>query len=143
MQHFDDLWKDELQLHLEAIRVEGREALDDGRAPFRVDKPLLYSAFIVRKLIEDGAVTDRVPYLRIRGGGYHTLTEVEIQRFEDRWPVGTKERLAFALLRYLGVRRSDVVRLGKQHQKNGWLSFTTKKGDTPLELPIPPDCNGS
>lgn len=80
-----------------------------------------------------------VPYLRIRSGGYHTLTEVEIQRFEDRWLVGTKERLAFALLRYLGVRRSDVVRLGKQHLRNGWLSFTTKKGDTPLELPIPPE----
>jgi len=80
-----------------------------------------------------------VLYFRVRGGGYHTLTEAEIQRFEDRWPVGTKERLAFALLRYLGVRRSDVVRLGKQHLRNGWLSFTTKKGDTPLELPIPPE----
>ncbi len=80
-----------------------------------------------------------VPYLRVRTGGYHTLTEVEIQQFEHRWPIGTKERLAFALLRYLGVRRSDVVRLGKQHVKNGWLVFTTKKGGTPLELPIPPE----
>lgn len=80
-----------------------------------------------------------VPYLRVRGSGYHALTEVEIQRFEDRWSVGSKERLAFALLRYLGVRRSDVVRLCKQHLRNGWLIFITKKGNTPLELPIPPE----
>lgn len=80
-----------------------------------------------------------VPYLRIRGRGYHTLTDVEIQQFENHWSIGTRERLAFALLRYLGVRRSDVVRLGKQHLRNGWLSFTTKKGGTPLELPIPPE----
>ena len=80
-----------------------------------------------------------VPYLRTRSGGYHTLTAVEICRFEERWAVGTKERLAFALLRYLGVRRSDVVRLGKQHLRNGWLVFNTKKGGMPLELPIPPE----
>jgi integrase len=80
-----------------------------------------------------------VPYLRVRTDGHHTLTEAEIQQFEHRWPIGTKERLAFALLRYLGVRRSDVVRLGKQHLKNGWLVFTTKKGGTPLGLPIPPE----
>lgn len=60
MQHFDDLWKDELRLHLDAIRASTQEAMDDEQAPFRIDKPLLYSAFIVRKLIEDGAVTDRL-----------------------------------------------------------------------------------
>ena len=80
-----------------------------------------------------------VPYLRTRAGGHHTLTEAEILRFEERWPVGTKERLAFALLRYLGVRRSDVVRLGKQHLRNESLVFNTKKGGVPLELPIPPE----
>ena len=37
--------------------------------------------------------------------------------------------MAFALLRYLGVRRSDVVRIGRQHVKNGVLRFTAKKGE--------------
>jgi integrase len=90
------------------------------------------------ELMDNNPARD-VPYLRIRGGGYHALTEAEITRFEDRWPLGTKERLAFALLRYLGVRRSDVVRLGKQHLRNGWLVITTKKGATELALPIPPE----
>jgi integrase len=80
-----------------------------------------------------------VAYLRTRSSGFHTLTEAELRQFEERWPIGTKERLAFTLLRYLGVRRSDVVRLGKQHARNGVLVFATKKGAVPLELPIPPE----
>jgi integrase len=81
-----------------------------------------------------------VSYLRTRSGGYHTLTEAELRQFEERWPVGTKERLAFTLLRYLGVRRSDVVRLGKQHAtRKGWLRFTQYKNRNrkPITLEIP------
>ena len=42
------------------------------------------------------------------------------RQFEARHPVGTKPRLALALLLYTGQRRSDVVTMGKQHiDKNG------------------------
>jgi integrase len=47
------------------------------------------------------------------GPGWHTWTDEEIAQFEKRHPIGTKPRLAFALFRYLGVRRSDAVKLGK------------------------------
>jgi hypothetical protein len=39
----------------------------------------------------------------------------ELKQFEARHLIGTKARLAMALLLYLGPRRQDVVRLGKQH----------------------------
>lgn len=32
----------------------------------------------------------------------------EVKKFEDRWPIGTFERTAFALHKYLGQRRGDV-----------------------------------
>jgi hypothetical protein len=66
------------------------------------------------EIVETNPARD-VQYLRTRDGGYHTWSEPEIAQFEAHWPVGTKPRLALALLRYLGVRRSDVVRIGKQH----------------------------
>ncbi len=47
------------------------------------------------------------------GPGWHTWTDEEIAQFENHHPIGTKPRLAFALFRYLGVRRSDAVKLGK------------------------------
>ena len=53
---------------------------------------------------------------------------MDVQRFKKRHPVGTKARLALALLLYLGQRRSDIVLLGKQHVgKGGWLRFTQYK----------------
>jgi integrase len=38
-------------------------------------------------------------------------TDAEIATFEARWPIGTKQRLAFALMLYTGQRRSDVHRM--------------------------------
>ncbi len=52
------------------------------------------------------------------GQGWHTWTDDEIAQFESHHPIGTKPRLAFALFRYLGVRRSDAVKLGKGLQGN-------------------------
>jgi integrase len=41
----------------------------------------------------------------------YTWTEEEIAQFERRWPIGTKQRLAFALMLYTGQRRSDAHRM--------------------------------
>jgi integrase len=38
-------------------------------------------------------------------------TDAEIAQFEARWPIGTKQRLAFALMLNTGQRRSDVHRM--------------------------------
>ena len=38
-------------------------------------------------------------------------SEGEIAQYEARWPIGTKQRLAFALMLFTGQRRSDVHRM--------------------------------
>ena len=71
--------------------------------------------------------------------GFHTWTEEEALQFEGHWPVGTRERLAFDLLVYTGVRRSDVVRLGRQHTRKGEITITTEKSRNsgkPVEVTI-------
>lgn len=42
-------------------------------------------------------------------GEHHTWTEAEIEQFEARWPIGTKQRLVFAALLYTAQRVSDVA----------------------------------
>lgn len=77
--------------------------------------------------------------LRTPSVGFHTWTEEEAQAFEARWPVGTRERLAFDLLIYTGVRRSDVVRLGRQHARDGEITIITEKSRNmgkPVEVTI-------
>jgi integrase len=58
--------------------------------------------------------------VRYASAGFHTWSVDEVRQFEERHPVGTKARLALALLLYLGVRRGDVVILGRQLVKDGW-----------------------
>jgi integrase len=69
-----------------------------------------------------------VPYFSNDGEGFHTWTVQEVEQFEARHPIGSKARLALALLLFVGVRRSDVVRLGRQMVRDGWLHFTETKG---------------
>lgn len=56
-----------------------------------------------------------VPYLKGDGTGFHTWTVEQIEQYEKRHPIGTKARLAIAILKNIGPRRSDIVSLGKQH----------------------------
>jgi hypothetical protein len=48
-----------------------------------------------------------------KSDGIPTWTEEAIARFEAAYPIGTKQRLALALLLGTAARRSDVVRLGR------------------------------
>ena len=74
--------------------------------------------------------------------GIPAWTEGDAARYEARHPIGTKARLAFDLLLYTGVRRSDVVRLGPQMERDGKLLFSETKGGSRIvkahELPILP-----
>jgi integrase len=72
--------------------------------------------------------------------GFHTWTVEEVRQFIMRHPIGTKAYLALCLLLFVGVRRGDLVQLGKQHINNGWLRFaprkTLYKRTTATEKPI-------
>lgn len=71
------------------------------------------------------------------GKGFTPWSEADIEAFEARWPIGTRERLALALLLYTVQRRSDVVRMGRQHRRGDALHFTQVKGGHVVELVIP------
>lgn len=62
-----------------------------------------------------------------------------MKQFEAAYPIGTTQRLAFALLLYTGCRRADVVTFGPQHIKNGWLTYTQNKNKNrnPVTLSLP------
>ena len=68
--------------------------------------------------------------------GFRTWQEANIQHFEARWPVGTAQRLAFDLCLYTGQRRSDVVRMGPQHVRDGVLSIRQQKTGTEVVIPV-------
>lgn len=72
----------------------------------------------------------------VKTDGIATWTENEIEQFESKHPIGTKARLAFALALYTAQRRSDLVKMGKQHVRNGEISVRQEKTGTRLQIPI-------
>src|SRR5262245_16273469 len=74
----------------------------------------------------------------VKGDGFHTWTEDEIAQFEAHHPIGGKPRLALALLLYTGQRRSDVVKMGRQHIKDGVLTVKQQKTGAALAIPVHP-----
>ena len=50
-----------------------------------------------------------VPLLKGSSEGFKEWTIFDIEKYESVWPIGTKERLALALLVYTGQRRSDII----------------------------------
>jgi enterobacteria phage integrase len=76
---------------------------------------------------------------RYRLGTHHTWTDVEIAQFERRWPLGTRERLAFALLLYTGQRGGDVVKMTRNDIVGGYIRVAQDKArkGTINELMIP------
>lgn len=71
-------------------------------------------------------------------GGFKPWTEEEVQAYETRWPIGTKERVWLDVLLYTGLRRGDAARVGKQHVRHGEIVLATEKTDTPVTIPILP-----
>ena len=95
---------------------------------------------LMRFAIEEGWRRDdptiEVRVVKVRSDGFYTWTEDDIAAFKRRWAVGTKQRLAMELALNTGQRRSDLVRMGKQHIRNGRILVTQQKTNTKLAIRI-------
>lgn len=74
--------------------------------------------------------------IKSRSTGFYTWTEDDIAKFEQKHPLGTRARLALALLLYTAQRRSDVVRMGRQHIRDGKIEVRQQKTGTRLLIPM-------
>jgi integrase len=74
-----------------------------------------------------------------RTKGFPGWTEDDVRKWEEAYPIGTRERVWLDVVLYTGVRRGDAHRIGRQHLRpDGTLSFTTEKTETPVTLPVLP-----
>ena len=97
---------------------------------------------VERNLIRSNPARDVSP-LRYATDGFHAWAPDEVKQFEAHHAIGTKARLALALMLYLGVRRGDVVTLGRQHVRDGVIRFvplkTRRKKMHAIEIPVMPE----
>ena len=104
---------------LKKLRILIKFALDLG---WRRDDPTLH----IKKLKE---------------GEYHTWTDEQVDAFEAHWPIGTQQRVGFALLLYTGQRVSDVARMswGDVSLDGHRISVTQDKTGAKLSLRLHDD----
>jgi integrase len=76
---------------------------------------------------------------RFKSGEHHTWTEGELKAFGNRWPLGTRERLAYALLLYTGQREGDVAKMKRADIVGGELHIIQQKHGAELYLPVVPE----
>ena len=102
--------------HLKAVRGLFKWALDAGHVK---ENPAAFVAPIA-----------------LKSDGHHSWTDDEVARFEARWPLGTRERLAFDVLLFTGLRRGDAVRLGRQHVRDGDFRIRAEKNGVEIVAPM-------
>jgi enterobacteria phage integrase len=72
-------------------------------------------------------------------GEHHTWNDAELKQFEDKWRLGTRQRLAYALLLYTGQRVGDVTRMGRADVSDGLIHVVQQKTGAELWVPIHPE----
>jgi integrase len=83
--------------------------------------------------------TDGVKPPASKTKGFPVWTDEDMDAFERKWALGTRQRVAYALLLYTGLRRGDAVRVGRQHVRDGILRLRTEKTGIEVAIPILPD----
>jgi len=76
---------------------------------------------------------------KFRSSGFYAWTEDDISTFERKYPVGSRARLALALLLYTAQRRADVIQMGRQHVRDGLIHVRQSKTGTTLAIAIHPE----
>jgi integrase len=79
-----------------------------------------------------------VKLVPIKSDGHHPWEQEECRKFESHHTIGTRARLAYELLLQVGQSRCDVVRMGRQHVRNGTLSLQRQKTGVPFDVPVMP-----
>jgi integrase len=118
-------------------------ALLDTMAPFQARNWLTafrhFAAWAVERKLLKANPTLGIKLKTPKSDGFATWTEDEIAAYEAKHPIGSKARLALALGLYTAQRRGDVVRIGRQHIRDGILTIRQAKTGATLAIPVHPE----
>lgn len=145
--------RDNILVHV--LKKSGDRAVDDitaadirsGRekrlaTPHAANNFLKTMRALFRWAVADEILTDnpadKVPLFKVKTAGFTPWTMEDIVAYRTRWALGTRERLALELLINTGLRRSDLVRVGRQHVRDQIIYIRAGKNRVELYIPILP-----
>ncbi len=120
-----------------------KQGMDDRRhTPFAANNFLKTMRALFRWAVDadlvDADPTTAVKMFSKQTDGFVAWTEDNVAAYQEAWPLGTRERLAMELLLNTGFRRGDIVKLGRQHIREGYISLVTEKTAERVDIPLNP-----
>jgi integrase len=123
--------------HIVKLMAQRADKPDSANGLRKVLRAMMQHA-IETGMRQDDPTRD-VRAMKTKSDGIHSWTDDEIKQFEAKYQVGTKERLALALLLGTGQRVSDVVGMGRQHIRGDYIHVRQVKTGAELDIPILPE----
>lgn len=129
-------------------RKKIQEAMDArAKTPFTANNFLVAMSVLFDWAVKNEFVADnpceKVSPLKVRSTGYHTWTMEEVEKYREKHPLGTRQRLAVDLLLFTGLRLSDAIKVGRQHVRGGVLTIKTGKTGATVSVPVYPNLQRS
>lgn len=116
---------------------DARAATPSQAKGFLVCMRKMYGWAVAAGHVESDPTVGIKAFPRVKGEGFPVWTEEEVDRYQTKWPLGTKERVWIDVLLYTGLRRGDAVTLGRQHIRNGVATLRTEKGQGEVVVTLP------
>src|SRR5262245_50831834 len=121
-----------------------RQIMDScAGAPGKARSVLSMLRALVAIAMDDGTITADptvgIKRPKLSREGWHTWTDSEIAQYETKHPIGSQARLALALAVYTGQRCADLIKMGRQHVRDGKINVVQQKTGTRLWIPLHPE----
>ena len=138
LKHLEDRNGDIPYTSINRAKVEeGMMARTENQARHFYDTVRGLFKWAVENEHHDRNPTDGIKVKKDNGEGHLAWPIELIEQYEKRWPLGTKQRLTFDVYLYVGLRRGDAARLGKQHIRNGIVHLMTEKSQEKMPVYVP------
>jgi len=141
LQHLEETAGDIPLVSVKRTKVEdGMSARTQNQGRHLFDTMRHMFKWAVDNEHHDRNPTDGIKVNKDNGDGHLAWPIEMIEQYEARWPLGTRQRLMFDVYLYVGLRRGDAARLGKQHIRRGIVHLMTEKsrGKMPIYVPVHP-----
>ncbi|SER58543.1 tyrosine-type recombinase/integrase [Rhizobium sp. NFR03] len=114
---------------------------DRGKTPAAANNYLKSMSALCKWAVKNGHMksnpAEGADRYKLKGDGFPAWEIEDVRAFCIKWPIGTKQRLAMELAMHTGLRRSDLVRIGRQHLRGSALSITTAKTSARITVELP------
>ena len=139
--HGDSRIEEMTSYHVRKLRDQKRGKPGAARNCLKALKALF--AWAVEYKLVSHDPTQGVKPVEYSARPLHTWTNDEINKFKERFPIGTKPYDALTILLYTAGRREDAVRLGPSNIQNNRVVFYQAKNEhrnpVKVDIPVHPD----